>query len=103
MAIGPVGGAIYANQQTPFVSSLKADQVARIDLQNIIAGELLKEEDKKVQEIRETEENHEIDPDREHQKEEKEQEEKARKKASEEKESSEDSPPSSLHHLDIKV
>jgi len=96
MSIGPVGSAIYANQQTPFVSAATADHQAKFELQNIMAQHIANEKEKEIQAVRETEENQEIDPERESSKEEQEQKEKKEKKEQEDS-----SKP--LHQLDILV
>ena len=102
MAIGPIGNAIYVNQQTASVASVAANQNNRFDLQNVAAQAAVNEKDEKVLEVRPTEENQEVDPDREHQKNEADQETKRNKKREEEnKEEVEQRPP--LHRLDIKV
>jgi len=103
MAIGPIGNAIYVNQQTASVASVQNSHNNRVDMQNMFAQAAANEKDEKVLEVRPTEENHEVDPDREHQKNEADQE-TARAKHDEENEEQEKentSPP--LHKLDIKV
>jgi len=101
MAIGPVGNAIYVNQQTASVSSVQNAHNNRVDVQNFMAQAAANEKDEKVLEVRPTEENHEVDPDREHQKNEADQETKRNDK--QEKEKEEESPSKPLHVLDIKV
>lgn len=104
MAIGPVGSAIYVNQQMATVASEKNALQNRFELQNLAAATATNEKDKEVEEVRPPEENQAVDPDREHTKEEAEQEMKREKKKSaeeEEKEEGEERPP--LHRLDIKV
>ena len=103
MAIGPVGNAIFVNQQTASVASVANSHNNRVEFQNMVAQAAAQEKEKEVLEVRPTEENHEIDPDREHEKKEAEQEmerNEKREKADEE-ESDETSTP--LHKLDIKV
>jgi len=103
MAIGPVGNAIYVNQQTASVASVANSHNNRVDFQNMIAQTAAQEKEKEVIEVRPTEENHEVDPDREHEKNEAEQETQRNEKRekSEEKEDKESETP--LHRLDIKV
>ena len=105
MAIGPIGNTIFVNQQVPYVSSTVGETNARFELQNVMAQHIANEEEQKVQEVREPEENHEVDPDREHQRQEQDEEAKNRKEAAEHKKEEEDTPLSSspLHKLDIKV
>jgi len=100
MALGPVANAIYTNQQTPFVATVKADHIARFDLQNMMAAELLKDEEKKIQEIREAEENQSLNPDREEHKEGYTPKKRKNKKEKEEDVEIVDIPG---HHIDIKV
>ena len=68
MALGPIGNAIYVNQQTVTVANAHGNQNNRFDLQNLAAQAAANEKEEKVLEVRPTEENQEVDPDREHQK-----------------------------------
>ena len=108
MAVSPLGNTIYVNQQIPFVATVRGDQLGRIEFQNVIAQQLLKEEEQKVQEVREPEENQAINPDREHRRQEADEEQEARKRAAsgQAKEALEKESKSSeynFHILDIKV
>ena len=98
MAVGPIGGAIYVNQQIPAVASEKISLQNRFDLQNLAAAEATNNKEKEMEEVRPTEENHEVDPDREENKQEQEQ--KKRQREQKDERSDDDEP---LHHLDIKV
>ena len=99
MAIGPIGNAIYVNQQTATVSSLQGNQNNRFDLQNVMAQALANEKEEKVLEVRPTEENHEVDPDRDHQRDEADRD----TQRSEKKEDDQEEDIKPLHKLDIKV
>lgn len=101
MAVGPIGNAIFVNQMTANVASVANSHNNRIDFQNMVAQAAANEKDKKVLEVRPTEENHEVDPDREHQKDEAERE----TARSEHEENEEDEKPDGYHtyKLDIKV
>ncbi len=103
MAIGPVGNAIYVNQQTASVASVANSHNNRVEFQNMAAQVAAQEKEKEVIEVRPTEENHEINPDREHEKNEADQESARSKKRekTDEDESVEVEKP--LHILDIKV
>ena len=102
MAIGPVGNAIFVNQQTASVSSVVNSHNNRIEFQNMVAQAAAQEKEKEVMEVRPTEENHEINPDREHEKNEADQETEAKEKHEEpEEEAGEKETP--LHLLDITV
>jgi hypothetical protein len=101
MAVGPIGNAIYVNQQTASVASVQNAHNNRVDMQNVFAQAAVNEKDEKVLEVRPTEENHAINPDREHQKQEADEETKRNKKGETEEEKEESQPP--LHILDIKV
>ena len=103
MAIGPVGNAIYVNQQTASVSSLQNAHNNRVEFQNMIAQTLAQEKEKEVLEVRPTEENHEVDPDREHEKNEADQETARNKKREKAEEEEADEVKVPLHRLDIKV
>lgn len=103
MAIGPVGNAIYVNQQTASVASVANSHNNRVEFQNMAAQIAVQEKDEKVLEVRPAEEVHEIDPDREHEKNEADQEtarNEKREKADEEDSTQKETP---LHILDIKV
>jgi len=99
--IGPIGGAIYVNQQMASVASEKNAVLNRFELQTLAAAAASQEAKKEIEEVRPTEENHGVDPDREHTKEQAEQEE----KRSEHNEKNEENakPLKPLHLLDIKV
>ena len=103
MAIGPVGNAIYVNQQTASVSSVANSHNNRVDLQNMSAQAIVQEKDEKVLEVRPAEENHAVDPEREHEKNEADQQNERSEKREEtdEEESTQKEEP--LHILDIKV
>ena len=100
MAIGPVGNAIFVNQQTASVASVANSHNNRVEFNNMMAQSAVQEKDEKVLEVRPTEENHEVNPDREHEKNEADQE-NARSKH-EEPEDEEDSE-FPIHKLDITV
>lgn len=104
MAIGAIGNAIFVNQMTANASSIQNAHNNRVDFQNMVAQAAVNEKDEKVLEVRPTEENQAVDPDREHQKNEADQE-TARSEheehEDEEKETKEEEYP--IHKLDIKV
>ena len=100
MAIGPIGNAIFVNQQTATVSSVQGNQNNRFDLQNVAAQAAANEKEKEVMEVRPAEENHEVDPDRDHQRDEADRETKRNPKEEHEEE---EEPQRTLHKLDIKV
>ena len=70
MALGPIGNTIFVNQMTANVASVQNAHNNRVEVQNMMAQSAVNEKDKKVLEVRPTEENHEVDPDREHTKDE---------------------------------
>jgi len=70
MAISPLGNTILVNQMSANASSIQNAHNSRIEFQNMIAQALTNEKDEQILEVRPTEENHEIDPDREHQRQE---------------------------------
>ena len=102
MAIGPIGNAIYVNQQTASVASVANSHNNRVDMQNMFAQAAANEKEEKILVVRPAEENHEVDPDREHQKNEADQETARNDKEDEDADASQtNSTP--LHKLDIKV
>jgi len=100
MAIGPIGNAIFVNQQTASVASVQGNQNTRFDLQNVAAQAAANEKEKEVMEVRPAEESHEVDPDRDHQRDEADRETKRNPKEEHEEEEETQTP---LHKLDIKV
>ena len=102
MAVGPIGNAIFVNQQTASAASVQNAHANRIDFQNMIAQATAQEKQKEVLEVRPAEENHEVDPDREHEKNMAEQEtDRNEKRESDEDEQEEND--LSKYKLDIKV
>ncbi|MCF6339528.1 MAG: hypothetical protein L3J10_02090 [Sulfurimonas sp.] len=102
MAVGPIGNAIFVNQQTASAASVQNAHANRIDFQNMIAQATAQEKQKEVLEVRPAEENHEVDPDREHEKNKAEQEtDRSEKREPNEDELHEDD--YSKYKLDIKV
>jgi len=101
MALGPVGNAIFVNQQTASVASVASSHNNRVDFQNMIAQQNIQEKDEKVLEVRPAEENHEVDSDREHEKNEAEQQNARSEHKEEVDENQEEEFP--IHKLDITV
>lgn len=97
--IGPIGSAIYANQQMASVASEKNTLLNRFELQALAAATLSQEEKKEIEDVRPAEENQAVDADREHTKEQAQQE--GRRSPKEEEKPPEKTKP--LHLLDIKV
>ncbi|HIC44007.1 MAG TPA: hypothetical protein EYO73_06865 [Sulfurimonas sp.] len=97
MSIGPVGSAIYTNQQMASVASEQTAQQNKFDLQNLAAAAIANDKDKEVQEIRPTEETAESNEDAQRKKHEEEE----NKKNKEKQDKETKTPP--LHNLDIKV
>lgn len=102
MAVGPIGNAIYVNQQMATVASEKNAILNRFELQAMAAAAASQEKEKEIEEVRPPEEVQRVDPDREHTKEQAEQEERRaeHEEHPEEKASIAQKP---LHLLDIKV
>ena len=104
MPISPLGNVVLVNQMTPAATAPQNAHTNRVELQNFMAQAAVQEKDEKVLEIREAEESHAVDPDREHNQEEADEEMKnmSQKKNPHKKEDdSSNTPP--LHKLDIKV
>ena len=101
MAISPVGGVIYANQQMAGVAAEVGASNNRFELQALAAQHAASVQKKEVQEVRPAEENQNVDPDREHQREQADQEE---RRSSDETEIDEEKITRiSVHILDVKV
>jgi hypothetical protein len=100
MALGPIGNAIYVNQQMASVSSEKTSHLNRLDMQNFTAAMEAGKAQQEVDKVRPAEKNHKVDEDREHQKQENDQEQRRSPKKQEEEEETKQS---TIHHLDIKV
>ena len=73
--IGPIGSAIYVNQQMASVASEKNALLNRFEMQALAAANASQEEKQEIEDVRPPEENHGVDPDREHTKEQAQQEE----------------------------
>lgn len=106
MGISPLGGVIYANQNMQVPAAKQIDFQSKLDLQNVMAAELLNEKEKEVEEVRPTEESYKIDPENEHEREKKDEE--SGEKENEEKlmnkvEKKIKDKKQSTHLLDIKV
>jgi len=98
--ISPVESTIFTNQMTPAVASNQNSHQNRVDFQNMVAQSQIQEKDEKVIEVRPTEENQEVDEDREHTRDEADRESKRNRKFQEEDDEDSSEP---LHRLDIKV
>ena len=100
MAVGPIGSAIFTNQMTPVATVAQNAHNNRVDFQNMIAQASVNEKDEKVLEVRPTEENQEVDADKDHTRDEADRDNQRNKKKEKEKEETHQAP---LHKLDIKV
>jgi hypothetical protein len=98
MSIGPVGAAIYTNQQMATVASEQTAAQNKFDLQNLAAAALANEKEKEVAEVRPTEETEQTNEDAERKK--REEEEKEKNKENQDKK---EYPMPPLHQLDIKA
>jgi len=105
MAVSPLGNVIVVNQMTPAATSMQNAHTNRVDIQNFAAQVAANEKKQEIEEIRPTEENHKIDPDREHQKgeadEELSEQTKQKQRTKTQKQSSQEQ--HTTHILDIKV
>ncbi len=102
MAVGPIGNAIFTNQMTPAATAVQNAHNNRVDFQNMVAQAAVQAKEEKVLEVRPTEENQEVDPDREHQKNEADQETQRNPKHQKD-EDDEDLSQDKIHKLDILV
>ena len=103
MAIGPIGNTILVNQMTPAATNVQNAHNNRVDFQNVVAQAAAQEEKKEIEDVRPTEENHEVDPDREHQRQEADEETKRNPKQPHEEDDTDTQASPPLHKLDITV
>ena len=104
MAISPLGDVVFVNQMTPVATIPQNAHTNRVELQNVMAQAAVQEKDEQVLEIREAEESHALDPDREHYREEDDEEmQNMSQKRKKHKQEEESSPTLAFHKLDIKV
>ena len=105
MSVGAIGNVVLVNQMMPAVTPVQGNQYTRFDLQNVAAQAAVQEKEQEIEEVRPTEENHAIDPDREHQREEADEETQnlPKKKGHKIEEESDEDTDEPLHLLDIKV
>ncbi len=106
MGISPIGGIIYTNQNMQVPASKQIDFQNKLDLQNVMAAEVLNEKEKEIEEVRPTEESYKIDPEKEHEKERHDEEAGEKEKETEfihKIEKNKQKKKSSNHLLDIKV
>jgi len=101
MAISPIGNAIMVNQNTPIVASAQNLAQNRIDLQNVAAGEIVKDEQKKVEETRPTEQSAAVSAEEERKQEQNEKKKKEHELEDEQKEQKTSS--GEFHLLDVKA
>ncbi|MBL1243197.1 MAG: hypothetical protein COA39_002175 [Sulfurimonas sp.] len=102
-SIGPIGNAIFTNQMTPAAASVQNANQNRVDFQNMVAQAQVQEKDEKVLEVRPTEENREVDEDKEHTRDEADRENQRNPKHEDDEEKKEDEDEEPLYKLDIKV
>jgi len=101
MSVGAIGSAIFTNQMTPVATATQNAHNNRVDFQNMAAQAAVNEKDEKVLEVRPTEENQEVDADKEHTRDEADRDSQRNKKKEEiEEEETKQEP---IHKLDIKV
>lgn len=101
MAVSPVGGMIYTNQQAPAVSLMHQNVQMRSELQSFFAQELFKEKELEVQAVAEAKDSDAVEADREFLGEGEAQE--REKKEKEERQPTKSEHSGGLHILDIKV
>ncbi|BDY12876.1 hypothetical protein [Hydrogenimonas cancrithermarum] len=85
MAISPLTNIIFVNQNMHVAASVQNMQFNRYDMQNVAAQAMVNEKEKTIEETRQAEELHNIDPEREHTRQEAEAQEREREKAAKKK------------------
>lgn len=68
MAVTPLGNIIQINQNTHVAGNKAANFINRIDIQDLAAKEIAKDDKKDVEEVRPTEESEKVNEDKEHEK-----------------------------------
>jgi hypothetical protein len=81
MAITPLHNIIFINQNMNVAASVQNMQFNRYDVQNAAAQALVNEKEKAIEETRQAEESHAIDPEREHARDEAQSQERERERA----------------------
>lgn len=103
-SIGPIGGAIYANQNMAAVASEQTSLQNRFELQSLAAAAIQRDKDKAIQETKPAEETYKIDPENEHQQQTADEElSEQAKEAHPAQPAEKEHKPSKIHILDIKV
>jgi len=104
MSISPLGNVVLVNQMTPVATIPQNAHTNRVELQNFMAQAAIQEKEEQILEVREAEESHSLNPDREHYREEADEEmQNMSQKKKNHKEEENTSTASPLHKLDIKV
>jgi len=104
MSISPLGNVVLVNQMTPVATIPQNAHTNRVELQNFMVQEAIQEKDEQVLDIREAEESHSLNPDREHYREEADEEmQNMSQKKKNHKKAEDTLTTSPLHKLDIKV
>jgi len=104
MSISPLGNVVLVNQMTPVATIPQNAHTNRVELQNFMAQAAIQEKEEQILEVREAEESHSLNPDREHYREEADEEmQNMSQKKKNHKEDDDTSTTSPLHKLDIKV
>ena len=106
MPVTPLGNVVIVNQMTPAATSMQNAHTNRVDFQNMAAQVAANEKKVEIEDVRPTEENHAVDPDREHNRQDLDEElsQQGKREKKFKKEDEEEEPNTqSLHHLDIKV
>ncbi|MDR3347574.1 MAG: hypothetical protein LBN32_03070 [Helicobacteraceae bacterium] len=80
MSVTPIGGVIYANQNTPAVSQVQQQAQGRMDFQNMMTAQVAEGDHTLVEQTRPAEESADVNPDREHERQEADEREAKRKK-----------------------
>lgn len=101
MAVTPLGNVIQINQNMHIAAHKVSNAMSRIDIQDLAAREIAKDEKKEIEEVRPTEESHKVNEDSEREKHQA-QDERYRQKRKDEDEEDEEKK-DELHHLDLKV
>jgi hypothetical protein len=103
MAVSPLGNVIQINQNMHIAANKVANAISRIDVQDLAAKEISKDEKKEVQEVRPTEETYKVNEEGEREKHQAQDERYRQKRKDKEEDEEEEKSKDSLHHLDLKA
>ena len=102
MAVTALGNVIQVNQNIHLAANKVANTISRMDVQDLAAREIAKEQKKSIEEVKPAEETYKVNPDNEREKDQARQE-RYRQGEDEEEDEQQQSLEDDAHHIDISV